>query len=702
MPKRKRQAADFVLGDNPSGGLARILRPRKFPRQGRHVSIDLSTYRYRPLQGPSWIRVLRVEPSPSFEEPLQVNIHHFDRDAIPYTFGPDKQSYDALSYAWGTEKPTIKVACDGNSHLDITPNVDQMLRRLRAKDKCRHFWIDAISLNQKDKAEKATQVPLMGEIYRQAAKVRVWLGGNENGGDEMAIKKIFALFRVLVVKVVNPDRDELVRLFGAKSTSWSVIDGFLRRAWFHRRWVLQEVALGRDTVVYCHTEKISWSLFARALDACRTSHYHGHLHFEPTALAALNHLSALQEKDRKILTLLWKFDHAQCTDPRDRLFALYGIASHIRFNDLPSVSDVVSQSIRCYVDYDVPTNQVYMDFAKSCIEGGHILVILVHAVSFGSLSDTDSSMPTWLPDWSRARRQTVLPRTEYGINVATINLCKAACSTLQDSKRLGASIICRVSQVVRATTLVSSEQTPTWAAIALHIMQALGGHQPESLSSDWKEQLREIILALLDRIGAAHGVKKHVISPGIRRMEIVWFLTALSEEYLLIDATKEDDRQELRGREDFTHHSTWRQWMSKDILNLLAKALERTCIFHATNPDDEDPVVGVREIRGLAPAEIRTGDCIMQASLLNGVQWSEHNGFVLRETEVRVHDEDLNKIKPVLEPFEAQNSIIVPAFGVPGMSFYPYRKNAWHLVGPCSIIIRKKKRYGKDYIFTVV
>ncbi|EXJ75352.1 uncharacterized protein A1O5_02048 [Cladophialophora psammophila CBS 110553] len=619
-PRRRVGVAPYMI----PGTARRSPTPGGFPRQGRHVSADLSTYRYRPLQGPSWIRVLRVEPSPIFEDPLQVSIHHFDRDAIPYTFGPQKQCYDALSYAWGTEGATIKVTCDGNSNLDITPNVNQMLRRLRARDKCRHFWVDAISLNQKDKVEKATQVPLMGEIYRQAAKVRVWLGGNENGGDEMAIKKIFALFRVLVVKEVNPGRDELVRLFGANSTSWSVIDGFLRRAWFHRRWVLQEVALGRDTVVYCHTEKISWSLFARALDACRTSHYHRHLHFEPTALAALSHLSALQEKDKKILTLLWKFDHAQCTDPRDRLFALYGIANHIRFNDLPSVSDVVGQSIRCYADYDVPTNQVYMDFAKSCIQGGHILSILVHAVSFGSLYETDSSMPTWVPDWSRPRRQTVLPRTEYGINVATINLCKAACSTLQDSKRLGASIVGRVSQVVRATTLASSEQTPTWAAIALHLMQALGGS--ESPSSDWKEQLREMIIVLLDRIDAAPGVKKGAISPGIRRIEIVGFLTALLEEYLLIEVMKEDDRQELHGHDDFTHYSAWRQWMSKDVLNLLAKALERTCIFHATNTDDEDPVVGVREIRGLAPTEIRAGDCIMQASLLSGVQWSEKNG----------------------------------------------------------------------------
>jgi hypothetical protein len=234
MPKRKRQAADILLEDNLSGGSTRILRPRKLPRQGWHVSVDLPTYRYRPLQGPSWIRVLRVQPSRIFQEPLQVSIHHLDRDAIPYTFGPDKQSYDALSYAWGTEKPSIKVVCDGNSNLDITTNVDQMLRRLRAKDKYRHFWVDAISLNQKDNAEKAIQVPLMGRIYRQAAKVRVWLGGNEGRGDEKLIRKIFAFFRVLVLKEVNPDRDELVRLFGEKPTSWSVIDGFLRRAWFHR------------------------------------------------------------------------------------------------------------------------------------------------------------------------------------------------------------------------------------------------------------------------------------------------------------------------------------------------------------------------------------------------------------------------------------------------------------------------------------
>jgi hypothetical protein len=466
------------------------------------------------------------------------------------------------------------------------------------------------------------------------------------------------------------------------------------------RWVLQEVALGRNTVVYCHTEKISWSLFAGALQACRTSVRIQHLHFQPMALSALNNLSALQETDRKILTLLWKFDNAQCTDHRDRLFALYGIASHIRFTDLPDVSNVVGEGIRCYVNYDVPTNQVYMGFAKSCIESGHILTILIHAVSFGTLYEANSSMPSWVPDWSRARRQTVL-RNEFGVNIPTINLCKAACSTLEDSKRLGVSIIGRASQVVRATTLVSSGQTPTWAAISLQVKQALVGS--ERLSSDWKDQVSLVVLALLDRVDAAPGVNTSVIRPGIRRKEIVYFLTALLEEFLLINKMKEEDRQELHDRKDFTHYPTWRQWMSKDVLNLLAKGLERICIFHAANTDDEDPLVGVREFWGLAPAEIQTGDCIMQASLLSFVNWSENNGFVLRETAMRVNGGDIKTIKSELEPLEeGRNAAVVPAFGVSGKTYHPYSENAWHVVGPCSVILMKRKRYGKDHIFTIV
>ena len=38
------------------------------------------------------------------------------------------------------------------------------------------IWIDAVSINQNDIAEKNVQVAMMGDIYKNAARVIAWLG----------------------------------------------------------------------------------------------------------------------------------------------------------------------------------------------------------------------------------------------------------------------------------------------------------------------------------------------------------------------------------------------------------------------------------------------------------------------------------------------------------------------------------------------
>jgi Heterokaryon incompatibility protein (HET) len=50
------------------------------------------------------------------------------------------------------------------------------------------MWIDAICIHQKDDLEKGPQVALMGDIYRLADRVVVWLGPEADGsGRAMAL-----------------------------------------------------------------------------------------------------------------------------------------------------------------------------------------------------------------------------------------------------------------------------------------------------------------------------------------------------------------------------------------------------------------------------------------------------------------------------------------------------------------------------------
>jgi hypothetical protein len=92
------------------------------------------------------------------------------------------QSYAALSYVWGSRDADASIAVDGKP-FNVSANLAQALRCLRHEDSPRVIWIDAICIDQSDDAEKSAQVALMGDIYRNAADVLIFLGSEEDDSD---------------------------------------------------------------------------------------------------------------------------------------------------------------------------------------------------------------------------------------------------------------------------------------------------------------------------------------------------------------------------------------------------------------------------------------------------------------------------------------------------------------------------------------
>jgi hypothetical protein len=88
----------------------------------------------------------------------------------------DSPRFKALSYVWGSKSnDDPRITCSGHD-ISVTLNCYEALVSL--KNLYGHFtiWVDAICINQRDKAEKGSQIPLMGEIYSWAETVYVWLG----------------------------------------------------------------------------------------------------------------------------------------------------------------------------------------------------------------------------------------------------------------------------------------------------------------------------------------------------------------------------------------------------------------------------------------------------------------------------------------------------------------------------------------------
>lgn len=118
---------------------------------------------------PRSIRVLDLLQGPR-RSSLHAKLRVVSLDASPCPY------YEALSYTWGTGAPAESITVNEHHKLAITNNAYAALESLRRRRAVRTVWIDSICIDQANDAEKSVQVPLMGDVYRSAAVVNVWLG----------------------------------------------------------------------------------------------------------------------------------------------------------------------------------------------------------------------------------------------------------------------------------------------------------------------------------------------------------------------------------------------------------------------------------------------------------------------------------------------------------------------------------------------
>ena len=167
--------------------------------------------------------------------------------------------YEALSYHWGSGEATfkIKIYTEGfPGTFPIRPNLHAALNQLRLPDKPRRLWIDAICINQNDNDELNAQVSIMADVYSKATSVCVWLG-EASPDSNLALN--------FISRIVN--LDDFDRLVADRRTpqEWAALSSLMRRTWFSRRWVVQEIALAARATLYCGDAYVDWADFADAV-----------------------------------------------------------------------------------------------------------------------------------------------------------------------------------------------------------------------------------------------------------------------------------------------------------------------------------------------------------------------------------------------------------------------------------------------------
>ncbi|KAL1623110.1 hypothetical protein SLS54_004596 [Diplodia seriata] len=146
------------------------------------------------------IRVLDLDPiSPAgqvFKEESHTNdgTEHPLSGTLRVVSLSKSPKFTALSYVWGTgssaggDTIALRNATRGGggdcSSLRLTENCHSALTHLRRRHGSITVWVDSICINQEDKQEKSSQIPLMKEIYTWASPVYVWLGEGNARSDK--------------------------------------------------------------------------------------------------------------------------------------------------------------------------------------------------------------------------------------------------------------------------------------------------------------------------------------------------------------------------------------------------------------------------------------------------------------------------------------------------------------------------------------
>ncbi|KAH7412582.1 heterokaryon incompatibility protein-domain-containing protein [Cadophora sp. MPI-SDFR-AT-0126] len=399
----------------------------------------MSYFEYQPLTPlKARIRLIDVLPEPSYRSmhsPLHK--HHGDQ-ALPQSSNPvsctlshvaleSAPPYTALSYSWGDTAQSVGILVNGATVM-ATLNLEAALRHLRLPDKPRTLWVDSLCIDQNNDVEKSEQLEQMPQIYVQALSVVAWLGPAERNSDaalnwiqeyggrslDLGIGTKPDLQLRYLMDLLKANRKDLVdaRLtkFAAEiqddlspdnlenAETITALSAFFKRPYWSRVWVIQELSSASSLTFMCGNRTVEddhlnhaarllrnfghWQHLQRTLDAPLAHSSKGSVNSVDTRHPIILMKSRRAAEPFPLMYLIRAFWHFQATDPRDKVFALLGIAK-----------DAVDLAL--HPDYGKSCKEVYSDLARTLIRNGYIEIL-----SLCEFPKQIDGLPSWVHDWS--------------------------------------------------------------------------------------------------------------------------------------------------------------------------------------------------------------------------------------------------------------------------------------------------------------
>ncbi|KAK6954802.1 hypothetical protein Daesc_004771 [Daldinia eschscholtzii] len=389
---------------------------------------------YTPLSR-NQVRFIEILPSGTEEAPVRCLLKAVE-------LGPDVR-YAALSYVWGDPEVTRDIIVNGVV-LPVTVNLESALRQFSKTGfpgngetgLITQLWVDAISINQQDTQERNHQVTMMASIYRNATSVLSWLGAPDENHHDLALrtmnKVMYSIYSTLGKHPISSaDLPEVVRVgfewmvanlgpyphdsTRRQNVQWQALKDLSQNQYWSRMWILQEIALARDTSAHwfiCGAESICATVFRGFqgfLSACSEPKCSKPRVNNANEALILSFLSDSRFSGLLYIGIAWSFRSKLESGERSLVYNISRLAFQTSVTDprdfVYAIISLMPNTIQ--PDYSKSVKDVYLDAVLSDGITRCILPCLKFS-GYGYGYINNNSVPSWLPDFSKLGTSVIL------------------------------------------------------------------------------------------------------------------------------------------------------------------------------------------------------------------------------------------------------------------------------------------------------
>ena len=276
------------------------------------------------------------------------------------------------------------------------------------------LWVDAVCIDQENVFERSAQVNIMWNVYRSASQSIIWLGKDDEDSEtaKTFITQLAATSNGNLHKLELSSSIDDIEFFSKlgiphfSMQRWGCLVRFLRRSWFRRAWIVQEVVLARKLRVLCGSLEMDWDDIAKAINFLSTNTNlefmwrvrqkidlsRTHLLKEHFQLIKMLRTAHQGGGTYNLLVMVNKTLGSLSTNPRDKIYALLGLCCQSPWFlgncHCPEITP----------DYSRSVPQVFTEATRAMLQSNQNLSLLSIAGLVRNPNIPD--LPSWVPNYT--------------------------------------------------------------------------------------------------------------------------------------------------------------------------------------------------------------------------------------------------------------------------------------------------------------